>query len=208
MLKEQALTHEEETRVGKALVILFPDTRATSEGDRVAANVSILIGDFRKTVSELLERYKKMGFKVYAIVYRDTNDANFSGLYPREKVDRLVKWDQTFGDWGEEDEAFHKSYQETLPQFVEALDLKNGANVVVGGFHAGDCVAKFVAHLRNNGYNATFDLRLTDQLPFLLVSHQIRRMLPSDMVHMHQKDSAIVWKGINERVESLINKRP
>lgn len=197
-------TPEVEGRIAKALVILFPDVRTTGGKSPIdEAYTPILVEDFIEITTKLVRRYQRLGFTTFAIVYRDTDQTNFSRLYPRNLFQNIINWNQTFTDWGQGNQSFHESYQNAIPNLIRNLNLEKNAQVAVGGYHAKDCVALLSAYLENLGFRATIDLRLTDQLPFLLVSHRFRRMLPGAMRKEHREEDSRVWKRIKDEVESL-----
>ena len=128
------------------------------------------------------------------MVYHDTGDANFSYLYPRDKFDELIVWSKSFKDLAEEQNRFYELYIDSFPQFTRALNLEDAGEVIVGVYHAGDCASNFAGYLGSNGYKTRVDLRLTDELPFLLISHHLRRGMPQQIVREHMREDQRLWE--------------
>ena len=197
-----AATHEQNIPTSKAVVILFPDIRTTGGKSSHQDYVSLLSQDFRDTTDRLLNRYQRLGFTTVGVVYRDTDSETFSYLYPQNQFQETIKWGD-FGAWGS-NEKFTQFYENGLPEMLRELNLREQAEVVVGGYHAQDCVARFVAYLKREGFRAKVDLRLTDELPFLLISHRLRKELPLEMRKEHAQQDGLIWKQIKRVEEDLI----
>lgn len=203
---EELKIHEPNVPISKAVVILFPDVRTTNEGKNLHQDYRpILFQDFRNTTGRLLTRYQRLGFRTSGVVYDDTNSETFSYLYPQSELQNIIKW-VTFGDWGNNEE-FRQFYENGLPDILKKLYLRDKAEVVVGGYHAEDCVAKFTAYLKKEGFRAKVDLKLTDKLPFLLISHRLKRMLPEEMRKEHAKKDRLLWKYLKEDEETIIERQ-
>jgi len=186
----------------KAVLILFPDIRTTGGQSGDQENQSFLYRDFRNTADKLLARYQRLGFTTVGIIYRDTDSETFSYLYPQSNLQHIIRWGQTFDDWenkgSKENQEFDELYKSFLPTLLADLNLQDNADVIVGGYHAKDCVAKFAAYLRQKGFKAKVDIKLTDQLPFLLISHRIKRNLPEGMKKEHVQIDRVIWEIIKK----------
>lgn len=197
--------------VAKAVVILFPDIRITGGKSWPQDYVSILSQNFRDTTGKLLTRYQRLGFTTVGIIYRDTTSETFSYLYPQSKLKNIIRWEKTCSDWDNKDSSdyqkFRQLYKSYMPKLLGELNLQNKAEVIVGGYHAKDCVATFAAYLRKEGFRTKVDLRLTDELSFLLISHLLRRMLPEEMRREHAKEDRLLWEYLKEDEEDIIEEQ-
>jgi len=191
--------------VAKAAVVLFPDTRTTGGENRLKDYTPILYQDFRSVTEKLLKRYQRLGFTTVGIVYEDTNSETFSYLYPQGLFQNIIRVG-AFNSWGN-DEKFTQFYENCLPDILKKLNPKKDADIVVGGFHAKDCIAKFTAFLKRKGFKARIDLRLTNELPFLLISHKLKNMLPQEMVKEHVREDNLTWGMLKEELEAIIDKQ-
>lgn len=200
-------THEQNTPISKAVVILFPDIRTTGDKNSHQDYTSILSQDFRDATDALLMRYQRLGFNTIGVVYRDTDSNTFSFLYPQSQLQNTIKWDKTFSDWSNNQDKFRQFYETGMKDIFKHINLKDKAEVVVGGYHAKDCVAKFTAFLRTKGFRATVDLKLTNELPFLLISRRLRKMLPVEMRRKHAKEDRFIWTLMKEDEEEIIKKQ-
>lgn len=198
-------THGQNILILKAVVILFPDVRTTSDDSLPQDYVPILFQNFRDTTDRLLARYQRLGFRTSAVIYEDTNSETFSYLYPRNQFQNIIRW-KAFGNWGN-DEKFRQFYESGLPVILKELNLREKAEVVVGGYHAKDCVAAFAGYLKKEGFRTKVDLRLTDELPFLLISHRLRRMLPKEMRKEHARVDRLTWEHLKQEEEKIIEKQ-
>lgn len=193
-------TKEFQNKVSKTVVVLFPDIRTTGGLSKTSPDyvATLLTGQFFSTVEKLLKRYKREGFKIIGVLYNDSTHETFSGLFPEETFDGLVRLEEDFDHWS------HEDYNKELPEVINAFNLVPQAHVIVGGYHAKDCVVYTTATLRELGFVASSDLRLTDELPFLLISHQVRKAVPSiirnDIVH----EDKLIWENLKERQEELV----
>ena len=181
--------------VSNAIIVLFPDIRTTG-GKLGYVGKSGLTKEFRDTIEKLLARYKRQDFRTIGVLYRDSTPETLSGLYPESSFDELIKMDTDFKQWTRE------RYEEELPSIIKALNLTPGAQVIVGGYHSKDCVVSMTAALLKESFNASTDLRLTDQLSFLLLSHKARRMLPEGA-----RDGSITWRAIKQEQEGLVKRK-
>lgn len=184
----------------KSVIILFPDNRTTGDWTQFASEgyIPILAERFRESTSRLLKRYQSQGYRINALVYRDTDEANFSYLYPHDAFANVITWNRNPDDW-EDGEGFHELYKESFPEFRDALNPTTGGEIVVGGYHAGDCVINFAKYLRSQGFKAKIDLRLTDQLQFLVVSHELRKMTKGRMLQEMMRDDKRSWEVKKDR---------
>ncbi len=188
------------TPISRAVVVLFPDQRTTGGSKPESPYIPTLYQDFRETTGRILTRYRNQGFKTMAVVYGDTQPDTFSYFYPQGQFQDIIRW-ETFHSWGKDWEQF---YRRGLPKILEGLNLQNNAQVIVGGFHAKDCVAKFTGFLREKGFKASVDLRLTNELPFLLISHRLRSKLPVEMRSDHAKKDRLIWENMKATEEMII----
>lgn len=161
--------------INKAVIIMYPDCRTTGDFRDPALlaiqNASKLITEFKATTNKVLERYSDQRYSIIGITYQDTTEATFSMLYPKSQFDTLIPVSRPFRRWRRE---IHPSL---LQELVPKLQLVREANIVVGGYHAFDCVAWMVRVLRQNGYQTKPDLLLTNELGELLIAHIIRKCL-------------------------------
>ncbi|HVZ11406.1 MAG TPA: hypothetical protein VG965_00040 [Patescibacteria group bacterium] len=185
---------EREFPVSRAVLVLFPDSRTTGNFHGQDGYVPYMANSFRNSTDRVLKRYRSQGYKTIGLTYQDTGDENFSYLYPREAFDELLIWSMSFADLVGSGKDFHKSYNESFPEFLEKLNLADGADVVVGGYHAADCVPNFSNWLRSENHNPRIDLRLTDELPFLLISHHFRNYLRQGLLMEHNSENRAIWE--------------
>ncbi len=189
-----------ESSIGKALVVLFPDIRTTGgQANYTGEHIPLLAEDFRKANAAVMTRYRRAGFTTFGAVYKDTDDQTFSYYYDKTLFDKIIRWDLKFADIV--GEAFKPAYARFMDNLRQELKTTDDAKVVVGGYHAQDCVLNFAHNLINNNINASIDLRLTNEATFLVVSHAAKRRLPSNL----RKESAIediaIW---NRKKEGLV----
>lgn len=164
-------TLDKESLTSQAVIILFPDARIT---DRVTRDITetfpdTLPGKFFSATQKILGRYKIHGYRIFGIVYADTTSDLESGLYDSQLFDSTVSKGINLAEWNRD------NYQSALPHIIEELNLTSQSSVVVGGYHATDCVVEMASALRQQGHSGQIDLRLTNELPFLLASHKARK---------------------------------
>ena len=181
--------------IARAVIVLFPDIRTTGDFAKYQDEyVPFLAQRFRDVSGLLLARYKRQGYRIFGLVYQDTDDANFSYLYPQESFDELIVWNQSFRDLAKKKDEFRELYEGSFPQFTRALNLENLGEIVIGGYHAEDCVSNYAGYLYSSGYKTRIDLRLTDMLPFLLISHHLRKGMPRGMRDEHTEEDRRIWE--------------
>ena len=116
--------------------------------------------------STIDKRYRQKG---YEIVYALYPDKELYGI-DKEEGDRIIYTDITFSEAsaldenGERKENFKAKYpseEHLLKQIGEMEEL------VVGGYHAMDCVKRVTEYALKSGINALIDLDLTDYFFYL-----------------------------------------
>jgi len=180
------------------LVIIFPDERTTllppSDNELIKDPA---VKTYHDISIKLIERYKREGYQITALVYADTDKNHFSYIYPPEMFSEIIRSKLTYNRWK------RKDYQDELLSLIPSCFEKS--NLVAGGYHADDCVAIFVAAAREYGLSAKVDLKLTDKFTFLLISHEARKMLTGNMLGDHRVDDTHIWKSFYESIEDTIN---
>lgn len=85
----------------------------------------------------------------------------------KSNIDRIINTDVTFKEAsGYREDGSEKPLEEVkYPSEQHLLDqVGNVDEIIVGGFHAGDCVKRVAEHFYKNGINTMIDLELTDFL--------------------------------------------
>lgn len=196
------VTAENLVPVSRAVVILFPDSR-TTDGvslDTAEAFPDTLPGKFLSSTQRITGRYRQQGFTTFGVVYDDTTPELTSGLYDPSQFDYIIPTGITFADWTRD------KYKLSLPNVIKALNLSPQASVIVGGYHAEDCVVEMASSLRRLRYSSNVDLRLTNELPFLLASHKARSLLGTDAPLSFRRQDRLIWEEKKKRVEELVQR--
>lgn len=106
-------------------------------------------------------RYRNNGFKVVFALYPDKK---IFGILPKQE-DRIIYTDVPFKKAsGYNSDGSRKAYNEiTYPNEQELLSqLGNVDELVIGGYHANDCVKRVGEVAISNGINTLIDLDMTD----------------------------------------------
>ena len=107
------------------------------------------------------KRYRDKGYQVVYVLYPDKN---IFGIIPKEE-DRIIYTDILFSENSVIDGNGNKK-MDFIPKYPnEQLLLKQLGNVdelVIGGYHFGDCVKRVGEIAVSMGINTTIDLDLTD----------------------------------------------
>ena len=106
-------------------------------------------------------RYRDNGFKVVFALYPDKK---IFGILPKQE-DRIIYTDVPFTKAsGYNSDGSRKAYNEiTYPNEQELLSqLGNIDELVIGGYHANDCVKRVGEVAISNGINTLIDLDMTD----------------------------------------------
>ena len=106
-------------------------------------------------------RYRDNGFKVVFALYPDKK---IFGILPKQE-DRIIYTDVPFTKAsGYNSDGSRKAYNEiTYPNEQELLSqLGNVDELVIGGYHANDCVKRVGEVAISNGINTLIDLDMTD----------------------------------------------
>lgn len=109
------------------------------------------------------KRYKENGYEVIIANYPDKEVFGIS----KSNIDRIINTDVTFKEAsGYREDGSEKPLEEVkYPSEQHLLDqVGNVDEIIVGGFHAGDCVKRVAEHFYKNGINTMIDLELTDFL--------------------------------------------
>ena len=107
------------------------------------------------------KRYRQKGYEILYVLYPDRT---IFGL-DRKENDKIILTDITFKEaTGYKEDGSKKSEDELMYPSEQYLinQLGNVDNVVVGGYHAYDCVKRVAEALYNNGIPTLIDLDLTD----------------------------------------------
>lgn len=197
-------SNEVDRSAPKILFIVFPDNRTTG-GYTLATlpqerGAFYLEEKFRATTIKLIDRYKRNGYRVLGLLYSDSTPETFSIYYPVEDFDALVKTTVSINEWTP------KKYKKELPKIIESFNLDPDSNIVIGGYHADDCVAKAAAAFIKKGFTVCVDLKLTNHLAFLLASHTARAMLPGWSRDETAQDDYLHWQNLKKRVADHIEK--
>lgn len=202
-IETHPINPEDSQAISRAVIIMFPDAR-TTDGVTPALTREFpdtLPGQFFSTTQKILGRYKHEGYTVLCTVYDDTASETASGLYNLQLFDQLIPSGSTFAKWNRED------YLSKLPTIIDAFNLVPQASVVVGGYHAEDCVVEMTGALRRLGYRSSIDLRLTNELPFLLTSHRARTYLGSQAPLSVRSQDRLIWEAKKHDVEKLVEQK-
>lgn len=195
---ERNSSHEKEASKVGAVVIMYPDMRTTGGGLRdIDELTGTFEGEFRETSGKILTRYKREGIPITGIVYSDTSPEYISTLYPQELFDTFISVEVPFLKW-EGDK--HKRY---LRKVVENIPRHEG-KIVVGGYHAFDCVVTMAQVLELSGQKAEPNLLLTDQLGELLLHHRARRFFAPYDIEERGRDREL-WRKKYDRFERLVH---
>lgn len=169
--------------VDKVVIIMYPDCRNTGgnpgHNNGRTPPYRLLSDEFFITTDRLLGRYKNQGYRVYGVIYTDTEPENFSPLYPFTRFDELIPVNTDLEHWDRE------KHRELLDDVIIRLHISPETRTIVGGYHAFDCVAQMVKVLRDKGCQAAPNLLLTNELGPLLVAHRIKRMVGS--IHLWKR---------------------
>lgn len=188
--------------IDKAVIIMYPDCRTTgglSEADNGrCVPEGLLTEAYYRTVDKLLGRYIHRGFSVYGITYLDTDPDNFSSIYPNNRFDQFFPVSTEFNNW---QRAHHLKL---LNKVIDGIPLGAGSQVVVGGYHAYDCVASMVKVLLERKYSTSPDLRLTNLLGWLLVAHKIRNLTGSLHLKEDREMERLYWANQYQRLWALV----
>jgi len=106
-------------------------------------------------------RYRDNGFKVVFALYPDKK---IFGILPKQE-DRMIYTDVSFTKASSYNpDGSRKAYNEiTYPNEQELLSqLGNVDELVIGGYHANDCVKRVGEVAISNGINTLIDLDMTD----------------------------------------------
>lgn len=197
----EALANNETTKTSRALIILFPDTRTVGGPNYLSEReLTPFEQRLRNTSEAIIKRYKRNGFKIIGVVYKDTSDHYFSHYYPDAEFDQLIPMQLTFSEWS------HPRYKSGIPELTESMNFKESAKILIGGYHATDCIAQFTAFLQDQGLDAEADLRLSDKLPALQLLHMGRnatRLLDDEVAWQDYQS----WQRVKQEVEDEIRKR-
>lgn len=199
MSAERELTEREGNL--KTLLILFPDVRTTGGPSKLRDEGLALTATEEKFINvttKLISRYKKLGFKIIYISHQDTTNENFSLFYPQDLHDEFIHLQQPLTNWK------RQRYQDELKDLVKNLGLSKNSITVIGGYHATDCVAAAAGAIRKANHTAIVDLRLTDALPFLLLSHLERKLIYDAN---SQTQNLRIWEMKKEEVEKAVKRR-
>lgn len=193
-------TIEKTSPVSQAVVVMFPDVRTADGVTRKFTTTfpDTLPGEFLSKTQSILKRYKQQGYAIFGSVYDDTEPEHFSGLYDYYSFDSILPIGHTYDQWT------HERYQSVISKIIDDLHLLPQATVVVGGYHAEDCVAEMAAALRRLGHASSVDLRLTDELPFLLIGHRGRKILGSSAPLSSREGDLIIWEDKKKQIDMLV----
>lgn len=179
--------------VDRVVIIMYPDCRTTGGNPRSTNGRTppdgLLSDEFFRTTNSLLGRYKNQGYRVYGIVYADTEPENFSPLYPYARFDELVPVNVTLEHWTRD------RHRELLEDVVVRLHIDPGAKTIVGGYHTFDCVAKIVKVLRDKGCQVTPNLLLTNELGPLLTAHRIKQIMGPLCGKEDREWDRLIWQA-------------
>lgn len=112
------------------------------------------------------KRYRKKGYEIVFALYPD------KGLYGIEKydTDKIIYTDITFSEASAVDENGNRKTN-FIPKYPNEMfiinQLGNVDKLIVGGYHAMDCVKKVAETALENGIDTLVDLDLTDLFFYL-----------------------------------------
>jgi hypothetical protein len=109
------------------------------------------------------QRYKDKGYEVIIANYPDKEIYGISN----SNIYRVIETDVAFKDAsGYREDGSEKPIEEVKYPSEQYLLEQVGCvdEIIIGGYHAGDCVKKVAEHFYNSGVNTMIDIELTDFL--------------------------------------------
>ena len=193
---------ETEENTSRAFIILFPDIESVGSPKHLEEReLTPFEQEVAKTTKTIINWYKKNGYKIFGVIYSDTSDNNrFSQYFPRESFDHLIPMETTLNDWT------HERYNDEIPKIVSSMRLSANAEVYVSGYHLMDCIAQMTARLRDQGFVANVDIKLSEKLPIMLLAHKVRNVLrrtePEEALWNYRS-----WQHLKQQVEGEVERR-
>lgn len=115
-------------------------------------------------LNECIEkRYKDNGYEVIVANYPDKAVYGVS----KSNIDRIINTNVTFKEAsGYREDGSEKPIEEVKYPSEQYLleQVGNVDEIIIGGFHLGDCVKRVAEHFHKNGINTMIDIELTDFL--------------------------------------------
>ncbi len=180
------------------VIIMYPDQRTTGGGKLTKEELSGTFEEsFLDTATNILSRYKRQNIKINGVVFADTLPTQFSSFYPEHLFDNIVALRIGFMDWKS------ASHLDLLQEIYSDLSIDDSGSVVVGGYHAFDCVVDMTRVLEAMGRKVEPNLLLTDQLGELLVQHSARRILAPNDVEERGRERE-VWRQKYDHFQKLV----
>ncbi len=193
-----------EKEISKAVFIMYPDMRTTRPKENIIVDGKS-VSHFCQTVFEryekILQAYKRNGFKIIGVVYNDTLPDKFSPLYPKKEFDELLPVSTDFKGWN------HKKHGQWFQEAVKKINLSEKAKVIIGGYHAEDCVLAMGKVLKTKLLNVKINAELTEkQGEMFVMFKEMNKILSSGMGKDNNKE---VREMIREEIDDNkdINRR-
>ncbi len=199
-MTEALKTPEIETN-SNVVVIMFPDSRTTGDTSN---------SDTHKAVSELfpklISRYKRKGFVVIGVVYRDTTPENLSSLFDFSQFNQIIAIKSNLFEFNNKTNDDQFAVDEEV---VNYMNLKmGGGNIVVGGFHDSHCVLTMAKVLKSKGFNTSIDFLLTNASRKLILKHRDRKTGQYlDPLGVNMEDPYL-WKWSTSFTQRLFDEAP
>lgn len=203
-----------ERGIEKAVFIMYPDVRTTEGPDPRTVidgkHASYFCQKVFDRYSQILQAYKRNGFKIIGVIYKDTLPDKFSPLYPQNDFDELLTLSKTIDEWT------HENHKELLEEALEKINLLKRAKIILGGYHAGDCVLTMGKVLKRKSLKVKINAELTEEQGKLFVMlREANKIFSSssgktpevkEVFEEEIKDNKQIRKRETRRIASLLKK--
>lgn len=126
-------------------------------------------------LNECIERrYKDNGYEVIVANYPDKEIYGIS----KSNIDKIINTDVSFKDAsGYREDGSEKTLEEVKYPSEQYLleQIGDADEIIIGGFHLGDCVNRVAEHFHKNNINTMIDIELTDFLFHLYKQKYFKR---------------------------------
>jgi len=203
-----------ERGIEKAVFIMYPDIRTTEGPDPRTVidgkHMSYFCQKVFDRYEKILQAYKRNGFKIIGVVYNDTLPDKFSPLYPQKEFDLLLPISTNFEGWN------HEKHEQLLHGVLEKINLSEGAKIILGGYHAEDCVFTMGKLLKRKSLKVKINAELTEEQGKLFVMlREANKIFSSssgktpevkEVFEEEIKDNKQIRKRETRRIASLLKK--
>jgi hypothetical protein len=193
-------TEQEAPRVSQALVIMYPDHRTTGGYPLLPGEQpeSILTGAYHDFASRYIQRFKREGFSVFAVEFQDSTELTRVQIYPYDQFDTIVPVDVPYRKWSQD------IHEELLESVIDRMNLAERARVVVGGYHATDCVPTMINVLKGKYFRAEANLLLTNMIGPHFVSRELLKLMSPDQRSDERRIMRENWETDKREFERLL----